>query len=150
MDTFAGYQRILLPIDFTQHCARTAQHATWIAQQSGGSVHLAHVIENPLDPVYGPDEVQHWVVVEHANEKARAMLEDTATRCLPADLRRELHVLSGVPSEKLVELAEAIGADLIVMSTHGTSSIAHLLIGDIADKVARHARCPVLLVRVPR
>jgi nucleotide-binding universal stress UspA family protein len=78
------------------------------------------------------------------------MLEATARRCVPDALPFELHVLSGVPSEKLVELAQAIGADLIVMSTHGTSSIAHLLLGDIAEKVARHAPCPVLLVRVPR
>lgn len=146
---FAGYARILLPIDFTEHCARTAEHAAWLAAASGGTIHLAHVIENPLDPVYRPEDVQHWVVVEHANEVARTMLEDTARRCIPAAMPTELHVLSGVPADKLVELAEAIGAELIVMSTHGTSSIAHLLLGDTADKVARHARCPVLLVRVP-
>jgi len=149
-DTFTGYPRILLPIDFTEHCERTARHAAWLAQRSSGTLHLAHVVENPLDPVYKPDEVQHWVVVEHANTKAREMLEEAARRCLPPDAARELHVLGGDPSEKLVELADAIPADLIVMSTHGTSSIAHLLLGDVAEKVTRHARCPVLLVRVPR
>jgi nucleotide-binding universal stress UspA family protein len=148
--TLAGYKCILLPIDFTEHCARTADHALWIAQQSGGTLHLAHVVENPLDPIYTPNEVQHWFVVEHANKKALEMLEATATRCLPAALPRQLHVLGGDPAEKLVELAAAIPADLIVMSTHGTSSIAHLLLGDIAEKVARQAHCPILLVRVPR
>lgn len=148
--THAGYQRILLPIDFTEHCDRTAMHAAWLAQRSKGTLHLAHVVENPLDPIYKPDEVQHWVVVEHATTKAREMLEDAARACLPADAPRQLHVLGGDPSEKLVELAATMRADLIVMSTHGTSSIAHLLLGDIADKVSRHAPCPVLLVRVPR
>lgn len=148
--TVAGYKQILLPIDFTDHCERTAGHAAWLAQQSAGTLHLAHVVENPLDPVYKPEEVQRWVVVEHATKKARELLEDTARTCLPADCRRELHVLGGDPSEKLVELAQTIAADLIVMSTHGTSSIAHLLLGDIAEKVARHARCPVLLIRAPR
>jgi nucleotide-binding universal stress UspA family protein len=121
-----------------------------LAQRSEGTLHLAHVVENPLDPIYKPEEVQHWVVVEHATERAREMLEDTARACLPAAAPRRLHVLGGDPAEKLVELAAVIPADLIVMSTHGTSSIAHLLLGDIADKVARHAPCPVLLVRVPR
>ena len=148
--TFAGYKRILLPIDFTEHCSRTAAHAAWLAEQSGGTLHLAHVVENPLDPIYKPDEVQHWVVVEHADRKARELLEEAARACLPAGAAHELHVLGGDPSEKLVELAASLGADLIVMSTHGTSSIAHLLLGDIAEKVARQARCPVLLVRVPR
>ena len=145
-----GYKRILLPIDFTEHCDRTAAHAVWLAQRSGGTLHLAHVVENPFDPVYKPDEVKHWVVVEHADKMAREMLETTARTCLPADLPRELHVLAGDPSEKLVELAGAISADLIVMSTHGTSSIAHLLLGNIAEQVSKEAPCPVLLVRVPR
>jgi universal stress protein A len=70
--------------------------------------------------------------------------------CVPTGVPHELHVLAGDPSEKLLGLAEKITADLIVMSTHGTSSIVHLLIGDIAEKVSRHAHCPVLLVRVPR
>ncbi len=148
--TLEGYKRILLPIDFTEHCDRTAMHAVWLAQRSEGTVHLAHVVENPLDPIYKPDEVQHWVVVEHANKTARELLEETARTCLPAAAPRQLHVLGGDPSEKLVELAIAIRADLIVMSTHGTSSIAHLLLGDIADNVARHAPCPVGLVGVPR
>ena len=59
-------------------------------------------------------------------------------------------MLAGDPWASWSRLAEKIGADLIVMSTHGTSSIVHMLLGDIAEKVARHAHCPVLLVRVPR
>ncbi len=147
---FSGYKCILLPIDFTEHCQRTATHAAWLAQQSGGTLHLAHVVENPLDPVYKPEEAQHWRTVEHADAKAREMLTQAAENCLPPDAPRELHVLAGDPSEKLIALAEQIGANLIVMSTHGTSSIVHLLLSDIAEKVARHAHCPVLLVRLPR
>jgi nucleotide-binding universal stress UspA family protein len=57
-------------------------------------------------------------------------------------------VLSGDPYPKLVELAETMGADLIVMGTQGTQSVAHLLLGTVADKVAHHTNCPVLLVRL--
>jgi len=148
--TFSGYKRILLPIDFTEHCDRTAAHAAWLAGQSGGTLHLAHVVENPLDPIYKPEKAQHWQAVEHADATAREMLAAAAVSCVPAGVPHELHVLAGDPSEKLVALAEKIGVDLIVMSTHGTSSIMHMLIGDIAEKVSRHAHCPVLLVRVPR
>lgn len=148
--TFSGYRRILMPTQFTEQCDRTALHAAWLAQKSAGTLHLAHVVENPLDPVYKPDEVQHWVVVEHANKVAQEMLEEAAKRCVPPGVQSELHVLSGVPADKLVALAESIGADLIVMSTHASTSLSHLLLGDTAEKVARHAHCPVLLVHVPR
>lgn len=141
------YQRILLPMEFSEHCERAAQHAALLAGWSGGTLHLAHVVENPLDPIYEPDAVQHWVVVEHADKKARELLTAAAARCLPAATPRELHVLSGDPYPKIMALAEQINADLVVLSTHGTSSLAHRLLGGIAEKVTKHARCPVLLVR---
>jgi len=150
MATFTGYKNVLLPIDFTEHCERTATQAVWLARQSGGTVHLAHIVENPLDPLYKPEEAHHWAAVEHADAVAREMLVDAAKACVPVDVPHKLHLDAGDASEKLVELAAAISADLIVMSTHGTSSIADLLLGGTAEKVSRHAHCPVLLVRVPR
>jgi len=145
--TFTGYQRILLPMEFSEHCHLAAQHAALLARWSGGTLHLAHVVENPLDPIYQPETVQHWVVVEHADKKARELLAAAAESCLPAETPRALHVLSGDPYPKLMALAEQIAADLIVLATHGTGSLAHRLLGGIAENVSRHAHCPVLLVR---
>ena len=96
------------------------------------------------------DDRKHWVVVEHASEKAKSLLEGVAASCLPADTPRELHILGGDPYSHLMGLAKKIDADLIVASTHGSSNIAHLVMGSVAEKIARHATCPVLLVRVPR
>ena len=148
--SFDGYKRVLLPIDFSDHCTRAAIQAAWLAKRSGGVVHLAHVVVNPLDPIYEPEAVEHWVVVEHANARARVLLEGVAATCLPADTRRELHVLGGDPSPKLIDLAHVIDADLVVMSTHGSSNLTHIVMGSVAEKVARHAECPVLLVRIAR
>jgi nucleotide-binding universal stress UspA family protein len=148
--SFEGYKRILLPVDFSDHCTRSALQAAWLAKQAGGIVHMAHVVVNPLDPIYEPDQVEHWVVVEHADNKARGLLEGIAASCLPADCPRELHVLAGDPYAKLMDLAGKLEADVIVLSTHGRSNIHHLVMGSVAEKVARHATCPVLLVRVDR
>ena len=148
--SFDGYKRVLLPIDFSDHCTHAALQAAWLAQRSGGVVHLAHVVVNPLDPIYEPEAVEHWVVVEHANARARVLLEGVAATCLPAGTPRELHVLGGDPSPKLIDLAHVIDADLVVMSTHGSSNLTHIVMGSVAEKVARHAECPVLLVRIAR
>jgi nucleotide-binding universal stress UspA family protein len=145
--TFGGYQRILLPMEFSEHCQHAARHAAWLAQHSGSTLHLAHVVENPLDPIYEPESVQRWVVVEHADKRARELLAAAADSCLPPETPRELHVLSGDPAPKLLQLAQTLGVDLIVLATHGTSNIAHLLLGSIAEKVSRQAHCPVMLVR---
>jgi len=146
--SFQGYKRILLPIDFSDHCERTAAQAAWVAHQSGGVVHLVHVVTNPLDPVYMPDEVEHWVVVEHADRKARELLEGLVATCLPADCPRELHVLAGDPYARLMEIAATLAPDLIAVSTLGTHNLAHRVIGSVAEKIARNATCSVLVVHI--
>jgi nucleotide-binding universal stress UspA family protein len=51
------------------------------------------------------------------------------------------------PASAIVEYAEAIHADVIVIGTHGRQGVSRLLIGSVAEHVVRHARCPVLVVR---
>jgi len=141
------FKRIMLPIDFSQECDRAAEYALWFARVSAGTVHLVHVVTNPADPLYEPQEVAYWDLVPHSEEKARALLAAAAQRCLPADCPRECHVWQGDAYEKLMEAAQRIGPDLIVMSTHGRGGIAHLVIGSVAEKIVRHAPCPVFVVR---
>ena len=142
----SGFKRILLPIDFSEHCDRVADYAAWFARISQGTVHLVHVVANPADPIYVPQEVAYWLMVEHSERKARELLEAAAQRCLPADCAREFHILQGDPYEKLMEAAASIRPDLVVLSSHGHSRIAHLVMGSVAEKITRHATCPVLLI----
>jgi nucleotide-binding universal stress UspA family protein len=142
-----GFKRIMLPVDFSEHCDRAAHHAAWFARVSRGRVHLVHVIANPADPLYEPEEVPHWDMVEHSEKKAQELIEATAQRCLPPDCPREFHLAQGDPYAKLMDVAQRIQPDLIVMSTHGRSGLAHLVIGSVAEKVVRHAPCPVFVVR---
>jgi nucleotide-binding universal stress UspA family protein len=142
-----GFKRIMLPVDFSRHSDRAAEYAVWAARVSKATVHLVHVISNPADAIYEPEEQPHWVMVTHAQEKAMALLEQLGRRCLPPDCPREMHVLVGDPYEKLIEIARSLTPDLIVMSTHGRGGVAHLVMGSVAEKVVRHAPCPVLVVR---
>jgi nucleotide-binding universal stress UspA family protein len=56
----------------------------------------------------------------------------------------------GPPAEVINEVAARIGADVIVMVTHGRRGLARLIEGSIAEKVMRAAPCPVLAVRAPQ
>lgn len=141
-----GFHRIMLPIDFSTHCDRAADYASWFARMSKGTVHLVHVIVNPADAVYEPEEVPNWVMVDHAEKKAKEMIDAFAQKCLAADTPREIHIEHGDPYEKLIETAKHIQPDLIVMATHGRGGVAHLVIGSVAEKMVRHAQCPVFVV----
>jgi len=52
----------------------------------------------------------------------------------------------GAPAKNIVQEAKKEGADLIVMSTHGRTGLAHMLVGSVTEKVIRHAPCPVLSI----
>jgi nucleotide-binding universal stress UspA family protein len=142
-----GFRKILCPIDFSENCDRAAEHAAWFARTSNGEVYLVHVVANPAEPIYCPQDVTYWALVKHAEEKAAELLQQVAARCLPADCPRRTLVLDGDPYQKLMEAAESIGADLIVMATHGRSGLAHVLLGGTTEKIVRHAPCPVFIVR---
>jgi universal stress protein A len=142
-----GFKEILLPFDFSAQSARAAEYAEWVARLSGARVHLAHVIANPADALYEPQQEPNWVLVEHAKKKAASLLETAAQESFPTGCPCEVHVAVGDPYQKLMELARRIKPDLIVMSTHGRGGVAHLVIGSVAEKVIRHAPCPVFVIR---
>jgi len=142
-----GFRRIMLPIDFSEHCDRAAEYAAWFARGADATIHLVHIVTNPADPIYEPGEVSYWDMVEHSEQKARTFLEAAVKRCLPAGCRTELHVAQGDPYEKLMEIAARIEPDVIIMSTHGRGGVKHLVIGSVAEKTVRQAPCPVFVVR---
>jgi len=54
---------------------------------------------------------------------------------------------SGVPFDQITRTAEELGADLIIIATHGRTGLKRALLGSTAENVVRHATCPVLVVR---
>ena len=63
---------------------------------------------------------------------------------LPAAVRYETIVVSGDPAEQVLNTARRLGADLIVMGTHGRRLLSHLVLGSVAERVVRESAIPVL------
>jgi len=103
-----------------------------------------------------PSEWQTWVEsmraelsrqMAEAKAAAQDSLADTAQALNAAGVSSKVLVQFGAPAEVILDMAQANQVDLIAMTTHGRSGLQRLLLGSIADKVARHADVPVLLVR---
>jgi nucleotide-binding universal stress UspA family protein len=116
-------------------------------------IDLLHVSERPaeylpLDEwIWGEERDQHRID-DAIREAARAAFDDFLAT-LPADARARVtprHEL-GVPWQTIVRVAEEGGHDLIVMGTHGHTGVEHILLGSVAERVLRHAPCPVMTVR---
>lgn len=86
-----------------------------------------------------------------ARENAEAVLEETrkkvAEHVTDPDVRITTDILIGSPESRIVEKAEEMGADLIVVGSHGYNRWERLLLGSVSDSVVHHAPCSVLVVR---
>lgn len=150
MSRVGQFGTILVPVDFSQHCDEAVHHAAWFAGVCGGEVHLVHVIANPLDDLYETHDVLPLQVVDRAEATAHRLLAEVGSRCLPPGIRHSLHVRHGDPFEKIVAVVKDVGPHLIVLSTHGRGGVRHLVMGSVAEKIVRHAPCPMFIVPRPR
>ena len=141
-------QKILVPIDFPTPCNKAFKYALGFARQFGSQIIMIHVIEprpvadaEPLADERMPRTRDELALAE---EKMQALTETS-----PRDAH--LHITSGVrrgvATHEIVQAAQELDVDLIIMATHGLKGWRHFGLGSTADRVARAAPCPVLVVR---
>jgi universal stress protein A len=139
-------QTILVPLDFSDPSRTALRYARSLAEQTGGKLVLFYAME----PVATPDFAHHPLMMEPKQAAAAAELQ-LGKICdqerVDESLIEQTIVRSGVAHVQITEMAEKLGADLIVIATHGNTGLKHVLLGSTAERVVRHAHCPVLVVR---
>lgn len=148
-------QHLLVPLDLSEYAGHAFDYALTFAQSHqavSGAVQyrltLLHVIEPP--PLPEMHQAQGGAIMQQLEATRRSILEaDYATRVRAAGLECDTAILSGVPTQVIVDVARTRRIDLIIMGTHGHSGIPHMLLGHVAEQVLRLTRCPVLVVRPP-
>jgi universal stress protein A len=137
--------RILVPVDFSE-CAQTAlRYALGLAAQFEAELTLAHVVEQivyPGDWMYPP-----LALSDFATEKRDQVLDRMKSLVKDPGVNVRHIVRVGRAWQEVIELAKENKTDLIVLATHGYTGLKHVLLGSVAEKIVRHAPCPVLTVR---
>ena len=146
-----SFQTIVVAVDFSETSEEAWAVAGRLAVATGAHLHLLHVTGDPL--------YQSWAVetlavdfdgsVEEWRQRARERLATMHPVTGLDEGRITRAVVTGVPHLAIVEYAAAHHADLIVVGTHGDGPVKHLLLGSVAERVVRHAECPVLTVPPP-
>lgn len=156
------YQKLLFPTDASRDSREAIAQAVSLALASSAGIVLVEVVE-PEDQALRNALRAGWSSAgngsptpENARLQVDSLRRGAAGRL--AALQRMLEnagvenvecvVLAGDPGALIVETAEQTGCDAIVMATHGRSGLGRLLLGSVAEHVARHASCPVFLVPV--
>ncbi len=141
----AAFQRLLVPLDFSESSHRVLREAIRLARGCGAALMLLHVVE----PVgYGVDfTIRHVLSGSALREDLRGTLDVRVAECRAQGVTADGQVVPGVPVDVILRAAEASKSDLIVMGTHGRRGWSHLRFGSVAEAVVRYAHCPVLTVR---
>jgi nucleotide-binding universal stress UspA family protein len=138
---------ILVPTDFSGHSTKALQTAVDMAKTLGASVHLVHVLHFP-GQVAAPGQVaipqDLWTQIR---DGAARRLEKAREAVAASGIAVETHLSEGANAQAIVELAEKVKADLIVMGTRGLSGLKHVMLGSVAERTVRLAPCAVMTVK---
>lgn len=140
-------QRILVPVDFSEHAEALLHTAQTLAVAYGAQLDLLHVIEAPLFVGIYSGLVTANDLMPEVGKHALARLQHLWEQEGSEEVQAKLHIEEGHAAAHIVDFAERVGSDLVVIASQGRSGIAHFLIGSVAERVVRAAPCPVLIVK---
>ena len=133
--------RILVPTDFSATSDAALRYAADMALALGARLYLVHVPAKTGEHQGASYPIGKFETAAHQQLSSFLRPEELAR------LRPEYALRVGTPAEEIVSFAEVSDINLIIMGTHGRTGLAHMLLGSVAELVARTAPCPVLLFR---
>jgi nucleotide-binding universal stress UspA family protein len=142
----AHLKRILVPLDFSPPSRRALRFAREWAALFGAEIGLLHVVE----PTVAAGEFGTVPMGQGQRDlagRARAALQELVREEFPESPRVSVEVRKGSPSDQIAAVAGEWKADIIIIATHGRTGLKHALLGSTAERVVRHAPCPVLTLR---
>ena len=142
--------RILHATDFSPASRAAFTKAIALARADKAELVIAHVLA-PILPVVGDGAYvspEVYTSMEQAGRKyGQKHLDALVARAKGAGVRARGLLLEGPVHDRIVGAARKVGAEMIVIGTHGRSGLARFVLGSVASRVVSHARCPVLTVR---
>ncbi len=136
-------QRIVVPVDFSDISFDAVERALEIAGGDAKRISIIHVLADLS--VNEPGAI--WGEIN--NEKRSRNVKENLRQKLTGDRYQglQIEVEFGDAGHRIAEFATSIGADLIVMPSHGRTGLSRVLIGSVAQRVVQLAHCPVLVLR---
>jgi nucleotide-binding universal stress UspA family protein len=145
-------ETIVVGVDFSDEAEAAVKQALELARHVGGKLTLLHVGVIPETPTGVPESMSSTAtaysrVVKERLEEDRDELEKLRGRISGQGVDVSHAVMDGFPDTGLVEAAKELGADVIVVGTHGRTGIKRFLLGSVAERVVRLSDSSVLVAR---
>ncbi|MBU1003895.1 MAG: universal stress protein [Proteobacteria bacterium] len=143
----ATIKKILCAVDFSGSSAQVAGYATELGKSLDAEVVVLYVAPS-LNQYVGfhvpPSSIENFVggIVDGAEQTMEQFIQDNFE-----GVQASGRVVTGYAAEEILGVAKEIGADMIVMGTHGRRGIDRILFGSVAEKVVKSAEKPVMTIR---
>jgi len=142
-----GPKKILVATDFSEQAGRALDAALALAERTKAEVHLIHALEVAL-PLFEPYAVvlpADWI--GEARKLAQEKLEQAQAKVKARGLSGSVHLGDVPAAHAIADRARSLGADLVVIGTHGHTGLKHVLLGSVAERTVEYAPCAVWTVK---
>ena len=133
---------VLVPLDFSELSYQAIAPAREYVEDTS-SLEVIHVL-TPLNQEY-PVAIEDPLEDEKRKQKVQDFLRNKLSEMGYEGIKIQVEI--GDPSTKIVDYAEKIETDLIIMPSHGRKGVSRFLLGSVAERVARLSHCPVLILK---
>jgi nucleotide-binding universal stress UspA family protein len=140
---------ILVPLDFGEPSSTALAYAVDLAEGLGARIYLLHAFELPIIGFPDGAMVVPPDIAARITNAAQKALDDAVARFTGRKVEMTPMLKQGDPRQVILDQAAELGAQLIVMGTHGRRGISRALIGSVAERVVRSSSIPVLTIHAP-
>lgn len=145
-----SYQHILVAIDESPISYAAVEHACILAKDLDAKITLMSVVA--VDPFKGIDFYKVAPAITdyflHAEQNAQNRLTELHAKCVCENIQVQTKVIHDVtPSEGILQVADDVSADLIIMGSHGHHGVKKMILGSVAQNVLNQSRHPVLIIK---
>jgi nucleotide-binding universal stress UspA family protein len=139
-------ERIVVPVDFSEHAKLALAYAVQLADAYGAQLHLLHVVDEVIYPDFYPPVIPSGgSLTEELRDQSLERMRGLLSGFEGADAA--VHVRAGRAAPEIADFAEGQSADLVVIASHGLTGISHVLLGSVTEQLIRRAPCPVFTVK---
>lgn len=140
-------KKILVTTDFSDLSLEALYRAKIFASLFKAEIHLIHVIDHVPILAFQSIDLQMDTLLEAITKRTTTRLDVFARTHLKGFRRMVRVVRRGNPADEVIKYADEARIDLIIISTHGRTGLAHIVLGSVAEKVVRHSSVPVLTIK---
>jgi nucleotide-binding universal stress UspA family protein len=130
------FNRIMVPTDGSKYALKAEDVAISVAKNFKGRLVVVHIIDETL--------INPFEVLE---EEGKSILEKTSKKGMDEGVEVDQVLITGKPAHDMAKIVEKVGADLVVVGTHGKTGLKKILMGSVAESTIKTVKVPILLVK---